>query len=139
MDNTSLIFSNKVADIYYYPNNKMLIAIYHGLVEYNLLQEIIELINATAVDKGIAGALADVTKLRGSYQRLLGYMEDTGAPLLIENGYIAQAQIISDDLIMKNLSAKVEKIMTSLSVNFKVFTDRKEGEEWLNKVLAKQN
>ncbi len=136
MESKDLILSNKMADIYYFPANKMIIAIYHGLVDYTLFKDIISVVNTTAIEQGISGGLSDVTQLRGSYQRFLEYMEDTGFPLLIENGFRVQAQIISDDLIMINLSEKVEKIMISLGVNFKSFRERSEGKEWLKKELA---
>ncbi len=126
-----------MADIYYCPANKMMVAIYHGIVEYSLFQDIISIVNTTAIEQGISGGLSDVTQLRGSYQRFLGYMEETEFPLLIEKGYRAQAQIISDDLIMINLSDKVEDIMTSLGVNFKSFKERSKGKEWLVKALLK--
>ena len=97
MNNNHLLFSNKMTDIYYEPALKMMVTIYHGIVKYDLLEEIIDLINNTAISNGINGSLADVSELRGSYHKMLGYMKETGLPLLIENGYRVHAQIISDE------------------------------------------
>ncbi len=137
--NNHLIFSNKMADIYYEPELKMMITIYHGIVEYDLLEEIIDLINNTAISNGINGSVADVSELRGSYHKMLGYMKEIGLPLLVENGYRVHAQIISDDLIMRNLSEKVGEIMKSLGISFVTFTNRKEGEDWLRSVLSESS
>ncbi|MCF6351673.1 MAG: hypothetical protein L3J06_01545 [Cyclobacteriaceae bacterium] len=136
MINEPLIFSNKMADIYLNASNKKMIVIYHGLVDYDLFLEIIKSINQVATETGICGALVDISELRGSFHRLLDYMEETGFPLLVEQGLKFQAQIISDDLMMQNLSKKIEKLLTSLGVNLKTFTNRAEGEEWLNGQLA---
>ncbi len=138
MLSNSLIFSNKMADIYYSTTSRKMTVIYHGLVDYDLLQEIIEAINQVATETGICGALTDICKLRGSFHRLLGYMEESGFPLLIKHGLKFQAQIISDDIIMQNLSKKVEGILISLGVNFTTFYNREEAEEWLDKALLKE-
>jgi len=139
MDNEYLIFSNKMADIYFEPKIKMMTIIYRGLVDYELFEDIIRIVNTTAIATGIIGVVADVTELRGSYHKVLGYMENTGFPLLVENGLRVQAQIISDDIIMQNLSEKVGEIMKSLGINFTTFTNRKDGEKWLLKELAKSS
>ncbi len=133
-----LIFSNKMADLYFNASTKKMVVIYHGLVDYDLLLEIIDSVNQIATETGIYGTLVDISELRGSFHRLLGYMEETGFPLLVEQGLKFQAQIISDDLMMQNLSKKIEKLLTSLGVNLKTFTNRAEGEEWLNYQLARK-
>ncbi len=138
MPSNSLIFSNKVADIYHNPDDKKMTIIYHGLVNYGLLIEVIESINKVVEENGISGALVDLCKLHGSFHRLLGYMEETGFPLLIKHGLKFQAQIISDDIIMQNLSKKVEAMLVSLGVNANTFYNREEAEEWLDKALLKE-
>lgn len=132
------IFSNKMEDIYYLPESKVLKVFYKGLVSYKSFEGVIKTINDLSEDKGIYGTLVDVSNLRGSFHRLLGYMEETGFPLLTDNGLFVQAHIISDDLLMENLSVKVGEIMKSLGVKFKIFYDRDEGYTWLKKELKKE-
>lgn len=131
MDPNFIIFSNKMGDIYYFSEEKILATVYNGLVEYDLFAEIIKVVNDTAMNNGIHGALADVSKLRGSFHRLLQYMEEIGFPHLVDFGLSVQAQIISDDLMMINLVSKVNEILASLGVNYKTFEDRDEGYNWL--------
>lgn len=131
MDPNFIIFSNKMGDIYYFSEKKILATVYNGLVEYDLFAEIIKVVNDTAMNNGIHGALADVSKLRGSFHRLLLYMEEIGFPHLVDYGLSVQAQIISDDLMMINLVSKVNEILASLGVNYKTFEDRDEGYNWL--------
>ena len=131
MDSDLLVFTNKMADIYFHPEKKILSVVYNGLVEYDLFEEVIEEVNNLAAKKGVHGTLADVSMLRGSFYRLLEYMEEIGFPLLIDHGLKLQAQIISDDLIMKNLIAKVNEMLASLGVKTKNFENRNEGFEWL--------
>jgi len=135
MNSEFLIFTNKMADIYFHPEPKILSVVYNGLVEYDLFEEVIEAVNNTAKTNGVHGTLADVSRLRGSFHRLLQYMEEIGFPLLVDHGLRIQAQIISDDIIMKNLISKVNKMLASLGVETRNFEDRKEGFEWLKKAL----
>lgn len=135
MKSEYLIFSNKMGDIYYFPERKILSTVYNGLVEYDLFAEIIKVVNETAKNEGIHGALADVSKLRGSFHRLLQYMEDIGFPHLVDYGLRVQAQVISDDLMMKNLISKVNEILTSLGVKHKTFEDQEEGYKWFSRQL----
>lgn len=131
MGSEFLIFSNKMADIYFHPEKKILSVVYNGLVEYDLFEEVIEEVNNLATKNGVHGTLADVSMLRGSFYRLLEYMEEIGFPLLIDQGLKIQAQIISDDIMMKNLISKVNEMLASLGVKTKNFENRKEGFEWL--------
>ncbi len=129
------IFSNKMAEIYFDESNKVAMINYRGIVNYDCFDEVIEEVNRISMEFGIIGVVVDMSKFCGSFHRILEYAKDTGYPLLIKNGLKAQAQIICDDLILKNLSYKAQKIIRELGVKYEIFHNRTEGEEWLSSFL----
>ncbi len=135
MEKGPKIFSNKMVEIYYDESTKVAMINYRGLVNYDSFDEVIEEVNRISMEFGIIGVVVDMRKLCGSFHRILEYARDTGYPLLIKNGLIAQAQIICDDLILTNLSLKAQKVIRELGVKYEIFHNRSEGEEWLSSFL----
>ncbi len=135
MEKGPKIFSNKMAEIYFDESNKVAMVNYRGLVNYDSFDEVICEVNRISIEFGITGLVVDMRKLCGSFHRIIEYARDTGYPLLIKNGLKAQAQIICDDLILTNLSNKAQVIIRELGVEYEIFLDRTEGEEWLSSVL----
>ncbi len=133
-----LICSNKIAEVKYNTKNKIIFANYHGIIEYDLAEEVIKSINQVAVNNGINGAIADISKLRGSFYRLMEYMANEGFPLLIKHGLRVYAQVISEDIIIHNLSNKVNNIGKELGIESKIFNDNNKAEEWVKWVLKKK-
>ncbi len=135
MEKGTKIFSNKMTEIYFDESNKVAMVNYRGLVNYDSFDEVIEEVNRISMEFGITGIVVDMRKLCGSFHRILEYARDTGYPLLIKNGLIAQAQIICDDLILTNLSYKAQEVIRELGVKYEIFHNRTEAEEWLGSVL----
>jgi len=129
------IFSNKMAEIFYDGSTKVAMINYRGLVNYDSFDEVIEEVNRISIEFGIIGVVVDMRELCGSFHRILEYARDTGYPLLIKNGLVAQAQIICDDLILTNLSLKAQEVIRELGVKYEIFHNPSEGEEWLSSFL----
>ncbi len=83
-----------------------------------MAEETIGTINQVAINNGI---ITDTSKLRGSFHQLMGYIKHEGFPLLIKHGLRAYAQIISEYIIIHNLSNKVRTAGEELGIESKVF------------------
>ncbi len=134
----TLIYSNKIAEIRYDTKSKIIYADYHGIVEYNLAENAIKSINQVAINNGIVGVIADVSNLRGSFYRIMDYMKNDGFPLLIKYGLRVHAQVISEDIIIHNLSNRVKDFSKELGIESKIFTDANKAEKWVKSVLKEK-
>jgi len=58
-------------------------------------------------------------------------MKSTYYPSAVKSGLKCQGFVVSEDLIINNLSSKLQGMATSFNLESNVFSDRKKAEEWV--------
>lgn len=85
----------------------------------------------------ILAALVDLRNLRGSYIKLFDLLENEVYPKMKSRGLQTQAFIISDDLLIANVTDKLMEMFARLEITAQIFTDIEEAKIWLeDKVKA---
>lgn len=119
----------------YDDESKIMHVIFHGILKQELAMEHFDAILEFALNNPIHCILADLTQLRGSYIKFFDYFQENAYPKLLTNGFRAHAIIISDDLIVENISKKLSKLHLQMGIESKIFTHLEKGEKWLNDIL----
>lgn len=78
--------------------------------------------------------MVDVSTVLGSFAKVLAFLESDYYPVAIKNGLKVQAYVASDDLIIKNLSARLEMMASMFNIKSDVFKTRDEAEEWVKSI-----
>ncbi len=132
-----IVTDNKLCYSVYHTESKILHSTYSGLVNNKANQILFQehLANGIefAKENEIRGIIVDIRKLRGSYVKYFDYLESTGYPALKKSGFTHEAIVVSDDLIIANVSRKLVDILTRLRVEARIFTGLREAETWLTK------
>lgn len=115
----------------FYPEKEIIVSVFEGRVKVDVGMEHYKQLYQFHLENSIKGAVIDVSKLYGSFAKLLGFIEESYADV-VASGLTCCAYVISDDLIINNLIGKVLKIEASLQLKTAIFKDRKETEEWVN-------
>jgi hypothetical protein len=130
-----VVTDNKLCYSVYQPEHKILFSSFNGVVTLpenrKLFQEHLERGTEFSKNHEIIGVLVDFRKLHGSYMKYFNYLENKGYLALKDNGFSYEAFVISDDLIIKNITHKLVELLNRLGIKAKIFTDIKEAENWL--------
>ena len=119
----------------FYEKEKLLVSVYTGLVDVDLiiehLKQIIEFYKANEVQRSVV----DISAVLGSFAKIMAFLESDYYPVAIKNGLKVQAYVASDDLIIKNLSTRLEMMASMFNVQSEVFKTRDEAEEWIKSII----
>ncbi len=130
-----IVTDNKLCKSIYDPKSKIIRSTYTGLANNKTNQILFQehLDNGIALAKAheIRGVLIDIRKLRGSYVRYFDFLEKVGYPTLKKSGFSHEAMVVSDDLIIANVTNRLLEILTRLQVKARVFNDLEEAGKWL--------
>ena len=88
----------------------------------------VEIFSKTQVVKG---ALADLRKLSGSFNKIIEYLSSEGYPEMKKTGLEAEALVIPNDLIMEHLSEKLAIIIKKKQMKVNIFKSYDEAKTWL--------
>lgn len=121
-----LIYKNSKVKIEYDNQLNLMILDYFGIYNHQLIQEAYANISAN----GVHFIIGDLTKIRGSFNKMMDYFEDKYAQLK-QGGMVGQALIISDDLIIENLARKLERKILKAGIDVFVTTSKEAAFEWV--------
>ena len=128
---TVLITDNKSCYSVYEPENKWIYSTFKGIVNYKLIMEHLQNGQRFSRNHEILGALVDLRNLRGSYIKLFDLLENEVYPKLKSRGLQTQAFIISDDLLIANVTDKLMEMFARLEITAQIFTNLEEAKIWL--------
>ncbi|MEN8248768.1 MAG: hypothetical protein ABFS32_07530 [Bacteroidota bacterium] len=128
-----VITDNKLCHSIFDEEHKILRTKYHGLVNKELYIEHLDKLKT--LENPIIGSIADFRKLRGSYFKHFNFLEEDAFPAVKMKGFKYVAYLISDDLIIENVTHKLVEILRKLNIEAKIFTDPEEAESWLLRKL----
>jgi hypothetical protein len=126
-----VITDNKFCYSVYYPESKVLHSKYTGRPTQNLVLEhyngTMNLIN----ENSVIGTLIDLRQMYGSYFKYVELLAGDAYPKMKRKGLKYLAFIISDDILVKNVTDKLVDAIERLGLVVEVFTDFDEAEDWL--------
>ena len=129
---TVLITDNKSCYSVYDPEYKWLYSTFKGIVNYELIMEHLKNGQQFSQNHEILGALVDLRTLRGTYFKLFDILEKEVYPKMKSSGLNTQAFIISDDLLIANITNKLMEMFVRLEITAQIFTDIDEAKIWLH-------
>lgn len=129
-----IIAKNQMAVTHFIEEEKMLISVYSGLVDIDLSIEHLKKLIKFYKENDVRKSIVDVSKVLGSFVKVLAFLESDYYPAAIENGLKAQVYIASDDLIIKNLSARLEMMAAMFDITSAVVKTREQAERWVSKI-----
>ena len=133
---TVIITDNKSCYSVYLPEYKWVHSTFKGIVNYELIMEHLQNGQRFSQNHKILGALVDLRSLRGSYYKLFEFLESVAYPKLKKSGLSTQAFIISDDLLIANVTEKLMDVFSRLNIKAEIFTDIDEARIWLQKNVS---
>lgn len=115
--------------------HKLIESIYRGRVDkdmsFNHLAKVVDFYQNNEVN----AAIIDLRELYGSFAKVMEYLSGSFYPIVVKSGLKAQAFILDDDLIIKNLTGKLEIITANFNIETRTFNNKKEAEEWVKSFL----
>ncbi|MCF6351760.1 MAG: hypothetical protein L3J06_02010 [Cyclobacteriaceae bacterium] len=126
-----IISQNKLAITYFNKEDKVLVSVYKGRAVVKLALEHLQSIVGFYEKNEVHGSIVYVKGVYGSYSKILGYMKDFYCPVAIKSGLKCQGFVVSEDLIVNNLSLKIKEMATLFNLKSKVFSERREAEAWV--------
>lgn len=108
---------------------------FRGRFNIDMLADHFESIENFLKSNKAKASIVDISKVYGSFAKILEYVEHSYFPTLEKSGIRYQAYIISDDLMIQNLIDKVEKLSNQFNIEIKIFYDIESANTWLQKKL----
>ena len=130
---TVILTDNKLCYSVYKPEFKILHSTYKGVPNEKLFLQHLENILQFSESNQILGVLVDLRKLVGSYIKYFDYLENQKYPNLQHQGFSHEAFVISDDIIVANVTNKLIEVLARLNITAKIFSDLDKARDWLNK------
>ncbi len=79
----------------------------------------------------VKGSIADVSKLYGSFIKIMDFMVEEYYPAAIKSGIRCAAYVVSKDLMNENLGLKLKQEASKFNINAAVFTSLEKAEKWV--------
>jgi hypothetical protein len=132
-----LIHENAISKTYYDPGTHLLTLEFYGLMQRDLGLEQIEKILKFIEDKEVWGAVADITRLRGSFIKIFETLRKNYYPAVGKKGHKCKAIVVSDDIITEHLAAKLKDLIYEFDMEVQIFKDREKADHWLLQTVTK--
>ncbi len=133
---TVVVTDSKLCYSVYNTQSKILHSTYRGVL--NKDQLIAHLNNGVVFGKEneILGSLVDLRKLHGSYYKFFEFLEFEAYPGIQRSGLHYLAFILSDDIIVNNVTKKLMEVIKRLKLEARIFTNSEEGLKWLGEQVT---
>ncbi len=133
-----IILKNKGGVSSFDEGSKIVTSVYKGRASIFLAKEHLRALMEFYNSEEAVGAIVNISGIYGSFSKLLDYLEDEFYPYVQSKGLKAQAYVVSDDLILSNLSKRLSSIVALQNIAVKIFKDEIEAEKWLKTCLSKK-
>ncbi len=124
---------NAMGTTHFYEKDKLLISVYKGRVKVELVIEHLEKLIAFYEQHpgAVVRSVVDISKVLGSFAKVLAFLESNYYPVAIQSGLASQVYVASDDLIIKNLSARLQMMASIFNLKTNVFKSRNQAVNWV--------
>ena len=112
-------------------DNKIIKSIYKGRYNQNSAIEHIDIVIDFYGKNEVKGSIIDMSKGYGSFYQLFEYLAKYYYPVALKSGLLAQAYIVSPDLINSALGQRLGTLSSKYKIESQVFTDVSEGDAWV--------
>ena len=132
-----IIAKNDMGTTYFHKDESLLVSNYIGRVKLDLVVEHLSNIiifyqnNPGRVKKSVV----DISKVLGSFAKVLEFLEKKYYTAAVDNGLKCQAYVASEDLMIKNLSARLEMLASKFNIKSKVFCSLEEAKSWAKETI----
>lgn len=126
-----IIAQNRIATTVFHVEEKLLISEYAGRVDVELAIAHLTAITKFYAANEVRGSIVDLSKVFGSFAKVLGYLGKEGFPIAKKSGLCCLCYVVKDDLIIENLTNKLKFAAASHSISVDIFKNRKDAEYWI--------
>ena len=133
-----LIYKNKISKTYYDAEKSIIYYEFAGIIDRKATEIHLNAVLDFVKDKKVKGILTDISKLIGSFSKLLPFLKDVYYPLMIERGLYCKATVVSNDIITSHLSERLQEVLIKIGIKSNIFNNVPDAEEWMSKVLAEK-
>ncbi len=134
-----IISQNQLGTTVYYQKEKILVSVYKGRITIELALDHLANIVEFYKNNEVLGSVVDIKEMYGSFAKIFEYMKGTYYPQAVKSGLKCQGFVVSEDLIINNLSSKLKGMATSFKLNSDVFSDRRRAETWVKSKMQAKN
>ncbi len=131
------VSSTKQIYSYYEEEIQILFTEYKGMFNEENAFEHFHKVEAFVSGRPLLGIVADLRKLNGSYNKVMEYFKSEGYPKIKKSGLIAEAFIISDDIMINYLTEKLMSVLKQNNVRCSCFDSEKEAHSWILTEIGK--
>ncbi len=130
-----IIAQNSLGTTHYFNEYKILISVYKGRIDIDLGLEHLADIVEFYKENEVVGSVVNIKEMYGSFAKIFEYMKEHYYPAAIKSGLKCQGFVVSEDLIINNLSSKLSDMATSFKLKSKVFSDKNKAEGWVKSII----
>ncbi len=131
-ESLKIIAENDFAVSTFDENSRIVRSTFKGRVKLDLAYEHMDELGEFYLNNKINGSIVNISKVYGSYAKILEYLKVNFLPKTKTSGIKRKAYVVSDDIIVAHLSAKLVNGDEYNHIKSKVFFYLKEAEEWVN-------
>jgi len=132
---TMIIIKNEFAISTFEEENRVVRSTFKGRVKLTIAKEHLDELGAFYLVNKVNASIVDITKVYGSFVKLLDYLKTEFLPKTKLSGLKLKAYVVSDDLMVNHLSSKLVEGDQHNSIYSKVFSNLKLAEEWVENSL----
>ncbi len=129
-----IVIESEAGTSTYYSKEKILISTYKGKFKFDSALKHYQKVFDFHIKNGVKGDVIDISKLFGSFYKLLNFIKDT-YPAIAKSGLVCCAYVVDDDIIVNNLLGKVAEIEKPLNLKTAIFKDKEEALTWVKSIL----
>ena len=130
-----IVVKDKIGLTEYLEDKKLIISTYKGIVESDLSFSHLSKVVAFYKVNEVKGAVIDLQNLYGSFVRVMEYLTESFYPIASKSGLKAQAYILKDDLIIKNMAEKLKILGKKFNIEARTFSNKEEALKWIESVI----
>lgn len=130
-----IVAKDKLGVTKYTEDLKLIESTYKGRVDTEMSAVHLSKVAEFYSKNEIRGAIIDLRGLYGSFVKMMDYLVDTFYPIAQKSGMKAQAFIIRDDLIIKNLADKLKQLTPTFNIKARIFSTPQEAKVWIESII----
>lgn len=133
---SKLIFKNKCSQSEYNADLFVLNIEFRGIIDRDQIIDQFQIISEFAEEHKVIGTVSNLCNMYGSPVRLFDFMREFYFPFLIEFGLIAEAVVVREDHIVRNVGLKWVDMLKEMGLESSIFEDFDEAYVWLLKKIT---
>lgn len=132
-----IVAKDKLGVTEFFEDKKLIESTYKGRVDTTMSFDHLNKVAKFYSAHEIKGAIIDLTGLYGSFVKVMDYLSGSFYPIAQKSGLKAQAFILTDDLIIKNMASKLQGLTVKFGIEAKTFYSKEEARHWIEPIITK--